>query len=396
MHDKLVANGGVPPVAELSFETNPYLKRIKDTHLLNLRTILEVADKHEFGVLAANCIRPEITRGVLRAAFDLNSPVIIQVAESQVGYAINGWFSGSKFDLLNSFSEFVAREVERLWEEKGYLVPVALHLDHLQNDEELAFAALRAGFTSVELDFSKHPPEVDRGEAVKLNIERCVKLIPELHKHGVTVEVEEGEIGEAAVRAAQSEEEIRKEFTKPEHAVELIEGTNADAIAVFVGSAHGWYLRRPVIGYDVMRKIDVAIRERGYFAPLVLHGGTGLSYEAVHKAIGAGARKFNYATALADIFLRTLERDPSGKGAELVQKMTETEKQESEAKGRKPRGARYVLGKFAEEINKLSHSVLQAAEDAVYEHVRDIIANAYGSKDKAPLYGDQFGRCPLE
>ncbi|MFA4044108.1 MAG: hypothetical protein HZRFUVUK_000891 [Candidatus Fervidibacterota bacterium] len=395
MHSGMM-DGGIPPVNELSFETNPYLKRIKNTHLLNLRPILEVADRHEFGVLAANCLRPEITRAVLRAAFDLNSPVIIQVAESQVSYALDGWFSGSKFERLNAFAEFVAKEVERLWDEKGYLIPIALHLDHLQNDDELAFDALRAGFTSVELDFSKHPPEVDRGEAVEMNIERCSKIIPELHKHGVTVEVEEGEIGEAAARAAQSEEEIRKEFTKPEHAVRLVEGTNADAIAIFVGSAHGWYLRRPIIGYSRMREIDVALRERGFFAPIVLHGGTGLSYEAVHKAIGAGARKFNYATALADIFLKALERDPSGRGRQIVEKMTETEKQESEAKGRKPRGARYVIGKFAEEINSLGDFVLKAAEDAVYEHVRDMIINAYGSKDKAPLYGSEFGRCPLE
>lgn len=386
----------IPAVAELSFDTNPYLKRVRDTHLLNLRPILSVADEHEFGVMAANCLRPEITRGVLRAAFDLNSPIIIQVAESQVSYALDGWFSGDELARLNAFAEFLVGEVEKLWEEKGYLIPIALHLDHLQKNDELALHALRAGFTSVELDFSKHPPDVDRSEAVEMNIERCSKIIPELHKHGVTVEVEEGEIGEALARAAQSEEEIRAEFTKVKDAVRLIEGTNGDALAIFVGSAHGWYLRRPVIGFSRMREISVALKEHGYSAPLVLHGGTGLSYDAVHKAIGAGARKFNYATALADVFLRALEKDPTGKGAQIVERMTETEKQEAEAKGRKPRGARYVIGKFAEEINNLGHYVLQAAEDAVYEHARDMMANAYGSKDKAPLYGPNFGRCPLE
>ncbi|HID08197.1 MAG TPA: class II fructose-bisphosphate aldolase, partial [Armatimonadetes bacterium] len=358
----------IPAVAELSFDTNPYLKRVRDTHLLNLRPILIVADEHEFGVMAANCLRPEITRGVLRAAFDLNSPIIIQVAESQVFYALDGWFSGDELARLNAFAEFLVGEVEKLWDEKGYLIPIALHLDHLQKNDELALHALRAGFTSVELDFSKHPPDVDRSEAVEMNIERCSKIIPELHKHGVTVEVEEGEIGEALARAAQSEEEIRAEFTKVKDAVRLIEGTNGDALAIFVGSAHGWYLRRPVIGFSRMREISVALKEHGYSAPLVLHGGTGLSYDAVHKAIGAGARKFNYATALADVFLRALEKDPTGKGAQIVERMTETEKQEAEAKGRKPRGARYVIGKFAEEINNLGHYVLQAAEDAVYEH----------------------------
>ncbi len=384
----------IPPVAELSFDTNPYLKRVKDTHFVNLRTLLEVAEREEFGILAANCIRPEILRGVLRAAFDLNSPVIIQVAESQLSYALDGWFSGDEYERLNAFAELLVQEVERLWEEKGYLIPIALHLDHLQKKDDVAFAALKAGFTSVELDFSKQPTD-DRGEAVEMNIERCSKIIPELHKHGVTVEVEEGEIGSAAARAAQTEEEIRNEFTKVEHALQLVRGTNPDALAVFVGSAHGWYLKRPIIGYDRIREISVALKKAGYFAPIVLHGGTGLTAEEFHKAIGAGARKFNYATALADIFLKTIAADPSGKGGRIVRRMERTEKQEAKAKGKKPRGPRYVIGKFAEEINKLDPRVLKAAEDAVYEHARWMIADCMMSKDKAPLYGPQYGRLPL-
>lgn len=385
----------IPPLNELSPKTNPYLKRIKDTHLVNIKTILDIAQKYEFGVLAANCITPEITRAVLRAAFDLNSPIIIQVAESQLSYALDGWFSGDEYERLNAFSDFLAREIERLWDEKGFLIPVALHLDHLQKRDETAFDALKAGFTSVELDFSKQPTE-DRSKAVEMNIERCSKIIPELHKHGVTVEVEEGEIGEAAARAAQSEEEIRSEFTKPEHAVKLIKGTNGDALAVFVGSAHGWYLKRPVIGYDRMREITVALKEEGYNVPLVLHGGTGLTPEQFHKAIGAGAKKFNYATALATIYLDTIAKDPSGKGADLVQRMTEAERKEAEKKGRKPRGPRYVLGKFFEEITKLDPRVLKAAEEAVYEHARWMISECMTSKDKAPLYGPQYGRVPLD
>lgn len=391
----MAERSSISAVAELSPQTNPYLKKVKDTHFVNIKTILEVADRHEFGVLAANCISPEITRGVLRAAFDLNSPIIIQVAESQLSYALDGWFSGDELGRLNAFSDFLLKEVEGLWDEKGYLVPIALHLDHLQKKDEVASAALKAGFTSVELDFSQQPTE-DRGEAVELNIERCSKIIPELHKHGVTVEVEEGEIGEAAARAAQSEEEIRAEFTKPEHAVRLVEATGGDALAIFVGSAHGWYLKRPVIGYDRMREITIALRERGYEVPLVLHGGTGLAPEQFHKAIGAGAKKFNYATALATIYLDTIAKDPGGKGAELVQRMTETEKQEAEKKGKKPRGPRYVLGKFFEEVVKLDLRVLKAAEEAVYEHTRWMISECMTSKEKAPLYGPQYGRVPLE
>ncbi|HID11523.1 MAG TPA: class II fructose-bisphosphate aldolase [Candidatus Latescibacteria bacterium] len=380
-------------LAELSFQNNPYLKKVDGRHLVNLRTVLSVADREEFGVLAANSIRPEIVRGVLRAAFDLNSPVIIQVAESQVGYALKGWFLGDGAQRLDAFSEFVAGEVARLREEKGYMIPVALHLDHLQKQDELAFHALKAGFTSVELDFSKQPTE-DRGKAVELNIQRCSKIIPELHKYGITVEVEEGEIGEAAVQQAMSEEEIRAQFTPVEHAVRLVEGTDPDALAVFVGSAHGWYLKRPIVGFRRIREIAVALSGRGFPVPIVLHGGTGLSIEAFHKAIGAGARKFNYATALADIVLRTIASEPSGKGKALVEKMTEEEKKQAEEKGRKSRGPRYVLGQFAQEISTLGDFVLKAAEDAVYDHARGMISQALGSAEKAPLY-EGYGRSPL-
>lgn len=380
-------------VAELSFQTNPYLKEVDGHHLLNLKDVLSVADREEFGVLAANSIRPEIVRGVLRAAFDLNSPVIIQVAESQVGYALKGWFSGDEAQRLKSFSEFVAEEVARLYKEKGYMVPVALHLDHLQKQDELAFHALKAGFTSIELDFSKQPTE-DRAEAVELNIQHCSKIIPELHKHGVTVEVEEGEIGEAAVQQAMTEEEIRAQFTKVEHAVRLVEGTDPDALAVFVGSAHGWYLRKPIVSFRRIREISVALSGKGFPVPIVLHGGTGLSYEAFHKAIGAGARKFNYATALADIVLRTIASEPGGKGKELIERMTEEERRQAQEKGRKSRGPRYVLGQFAEEINTLGDFVLKAAEDAVYAHVREMMSQALGSAEKAYLY-EGYGRSPL-
>jgi len=206
--------------------------------------------------------------------------------------------------------------------------------------------------------------------------------------------VEEGEIGEAAARARQTEEEIINEFTKVEDAVRLVEGTNPDALAIFVGSAHGWYLKRPIIGFSRIREITVALKEKGFFVPIVLHGGTGLSYEAFHKAIGAGARKLNYATALADKVLRTIEK--TEEGAKLVEEMREAERKESEAKGSKPRGERYIIGKYAKEIDALVHYVLQAAEDAVYEHVRDLITNAFGSKDKAPLYGPEYGRFPVD
>ena len=73
-------------IASLSFETNPYIRRIHaplgDTRFLNLKEILRPADEHNFGILAANAVIPEMLYAVLDAAFDTDSPVIIEVAGS--------------------------------------------------------------------------------------------------------------------------------------------------------------------------------------------------------------------------------------------------------------------------------------------------------------------------
>lgn len=76
-------------IAPLSRDTNPYIRRIETplgtTRFLNLKELLQPADAYNFGVLAANAVVPEMLYAVLDAAFDSRSPLIIEVAESQVG-----------------------------------------------------------------------------------------------------------------------------------------------------------------------------------------------------------------------------------------------------------------------------------------------------------------------
>lgn len=113
-----------------------------------------------------------------------------------------------------------------------------MHIDHLQKDPDLAYVAPETGYTLVELDFFKQPTS-DRTEAVRMNIAKCFPIIEDMHALGISVEVEEGEIGSTAARAVQTREEIGAEITKVEDVLLLVEGTNPETLAIFIGAAHG-------------------------------------------------------------------------------------------------------------------------------------------------------------
>jgi len=323
----------------LSSDINPHIIEIStplgSTRFLNLKEILEPADEYNFGILAANAVIPEMLYAVLDAAFHYNSPVIIEVAESQVDYALEG--SGYK-DKLKKFMALAIDEVIKRASEYRRIPPVCMHIDHLQKDIDLAYAASDAGYTSVELDFSKQPTP-DRTQAVRMNIEKCVPIIEHMHRLGISVEVEEGEIGSAQARSAQTREEIEAEITQVEDAVYLVEGTNPEALAIFIGAAHGEIDGKPPIFYNRIGETREGLRKKGIDVPIVLHGGTGQTYKGFNEAVNQGARKFNYATRFWTILFNNLGQDEEG--TSLLQEMN------SEAKKIGKSSARYVWAKFS-------------------------------------------------
>ena len=153
-------------IAPLSSETNLYIRKIAtplgNTRFLNLKEILRPADKHNFGVLAANAVVPEMLYAVLDAAFNLNSPLIIEAAESQVGYTLPG--RGYK-DKLTRFMNFAVTGATKRVNKYRRIPPICMHIDHIRKDPDLAYVASEVGYTSVELDFSKQPTS-DRTKAV--------------------------------------------------------------------------------------------------------------------------------------------------------------------------------------------------------------------------------------
>ncbi|MBI5413399.1 class II fructose-bisphosphate aldolase [Candidatus Peregrinibacteria bacterium] len=344
---------GVAPLATFSPDTNKYVRTLKNGYrLYNLRQVLSVADKHNFGVVAANIRSPWILNAVLNATWKLHAPIILEIAESETGYC----------EMPPSrLSDLVHDGIEKMIKQYNYEVPVVLHHDHIQKDVDgCVKRAVEAGFSSVEVDLSKKP--------VEENAAKCTEVVNLVHPLGISLEVEEGEIGTAAALAdPEVEKNIADYYTKVADAEKLVSAVGADAIAFFVGNGHGQYLKKPIIGFDRIREICDMAGKYGTYG--VLHGGTGLTAEDFNRAIHNGARKFNYATALSDIWFAHFPKA-------LLEKMDAFAKEKGKAR-------RYILNNFLPEIAKLDHS---AAEKKIEEHMKFMIEKAFLSADKANLY----------
>jgi fructose-bisphosphate aldolase class II len=365
-------------IAPLSTDTNPYLNIIETAQgkmrFLNLKELLGVADQYNFGVLAANAVVPEMVYGVLDAAFECNSPVIIEAAESQIGYALPGQDYTEK---LTRFKDLIIDALIARVNKYGQRIPICLHIDHLQKDPEIAYVASKLGYTSVELDFSKQST-TDRTEAVRLNIAKCAPIIDDLHALGISVEVEEGEIGSAHARSAQSRAEIEQEITKVDDATLLVAGANPEALAVFIGAAHGEMTGDPPIFYSQIGKIRAGLRTRNIDVPVVLHGGTGQTYQGFNEAVRQGARKFNYATRFWTILYSHLQKYP--KGISILEEMEEAAKKIG-------RSSRYVWVEFAEKLyDEIQPEVFQQAQNEIRIHACELMEEAYLSKGMASHY----------
>lgn len=320
--------------------------------LSNLKTLLSIADKEKFGIMAANIRSRFILNAVLEAAWQQKSPIILEIAESECSYC-------------NMFPErlvsLTQAAIEDMIKKYGYSVPVCLHHDHIQKDVDGCIdRAINAGFTSVEVDLSKLPLDE--------NIAKCKEVVSKVHPFGISVEVEDGEIGNAdALADPEVEKNIANYYSKAEDCKRLVEETGADAIAFFVGNGHGQYLREPIIGFDRIKEICDAVRPFGVYG--VMHGGSGLSPQVFNKCIESGARKFNYATSISDIWFKYFPK-------ELVEKMELYAKEQN-----KP--LRKVLNQFEEEWDKIDFT---EAEKAMTEHVSMMMRDAFFSSGKSEFF----------
>lgn len=228
--------------------------------------LLQPAYREKRAVAALNFYNAETLRAHVDAARLEQAPLILQTTEATIRYL--------GLPLIVAMARTAAFELE---------TPVALHLDHGAS-LELVYRAILAGYSSVMIDGSALP--FDENCAL---VERVVQLA---RPAGVSVEAEPGHVGQAA------SDDPSASFTQPEAAARFVERTGVDALAVAVGTAHGFY--RGEVRLDFERLC--AIREAIPKTPLVLHGGSGVPGALVQRAIECGIAKLNIGTEIKDMF----------------------------------------------------------------------------------------------
>ena len=211
----------------------------------------------------------ESMKTVLDAAERLRSPVIL----------MNGW------------AEFLLLDQEATVAVAGALLgsralPVALHLDHGQNPEQVK-KGITAGYVSVMLDYSTRPFEE--------NVRALKEIVDIARPRGVGVEGELGAIGRADTHSAEGAglPAGLSTLTDPDDAVAFVRRTGVDLLAVSIGNAHGMYTKKPQFDFGLLERIRGAID-----VPLVLHGGSGTPEEDLRRAISLGMAKVNVASEL--------------------------------------------------------------------------------------------------
>ena len=230
--------------------------------LVKMKDLLKRAEEKNIGCGAFSVGNMEMVKGAIRAAEELNTPIILQIAEVRL--------KNSPLHLMGPMMVQAAKEAK---------VDVAVHLDHGLTFETVD-KALGLGFTSVMLDASTLPLEE--------NIAKVKTVVEKARKYGATVEAERGLVGGSEDGCC--DHGIR--FTDPDDAVVYARETGIDALAVAIGNAHGNYPVAPTLAFDVLEKIHEKVD-----IPLVLHGGSGITDKDFQRAISLGIRKVNIATA---------------------------------------------------------------------------------------------------
>ena len=221
--------------------------------LITTKEMFKKALVNDYAVGAFNVNNMEIIQGIGDAASRENAPLILQVSAGARKYAKPA---------------YLLKLVEAAIEDTG--LDIALHLDHGE-DFDICKKCIDDGFTSVMIDGSKHPFEE--------NIALTKQVVEYAHAHGVVVEAELGKL--AGVEDNIKVDARSATFTDPDEAVEFVERTGVDSLAIAIGTSHGAYkfTGEPYLDYERLKKIHSLLPD----TPLVLHGASSVLKEFVDR-----------------------------------------------------------------------------------------------------------------
>lgn len=236
------------------------------------------ARQEGWAVGAFNANTLEQAQSVVLAAQAEKAPAIIQVSHRALTYIGSGnEMQGLKY--IAALGKVAAESVT---------VPIALHLDH--GTEREVLQALVLGFTSVMFDGDGYPFEE--------NISITKRLCETAHSVGACMEAE---VGEVPKPDGKEFDESAIALTQPNEAVQFVEATGIDTLAVALGSVHG--LKTKQISLDLNRLSEI---QKCVSIPLVLHGSSGVSDDDIQRGIGLGLCKINVATQLSQAFTEAI------------------------------------------------------------------------------------------
>jgi len=294
--------------------------------LVTSTEMFKKAYEDKYAVGAFNVNNMEIIQGIVEAAKEEKAPLILQVSAGARKYARPA---------------YLKKLVEAAVEDTG--LSVVLHLDHGENFD-ICKDCIDDGFTSVMIDGSRFPFEE--------NISVTKKVVDYAHKRGVVVEAELGKLAGIEDNVNVSTKEAT--FTDPDQAVEFVERTGVDSLAIAIGTSHGAYKFKgePMLDFERLEKITKMLPE----FPLVLHGAStvlpefvdlcnqyggnipgakGVPEEMLKRAAKQGICKINIDTdlrlAMTAAIRKYLTENPSvfdprkylGSGREAIKKMVQ-------------------------------------------------------------------------
>lgn len=239
---------------------------------MNIKDRLQDAYCNGYAVLATNFYNYETLTGIVMAAAEQKSPVILQLTKSSIEY------------MGLQVAANMARAVLREYKVEGYL-----HLDH-SDSIALIRECLDAGFDSVMIDASEKTLEQN------ISVSSAVVKLAEAYQANV-----EAELGYVA-KHGQPEDVLA--LTDPEEAAFFTAQTGIDMLAVAIGNAHGFYRQKPQIDLERLALINAVTP-----VPLVLHGSSGIDATTLQETIARGICKINLATEIKNTFMACLKDD---------------------------------------------------------------------------------------
>lgn len=251
------------------------------------------AKESGYGFIASNVAEPNILIGLMEAAEEKNSDLVLQISNSASKFAGNG----DPITGLRAMSQYIKKLAS------NYEFGVFLNMDHLkESNMELIKATVDEGLaSSIMIDASK--------ESFEDNVRITREVVDYAEGSDILIE---GELGK--IKGVEDEETASVEafYTDPDEAVEYVKKTGVDLLAVSVGTQHGVSKGRDIeLNVDLVEEIDSTLTQAGLEIPLVLHGSSGLVEEQLVQVLDYGVCKLNkdtryqyeYARAALDFYL---------------------------------------------------------------------------------------------